>query len=82
MSKPQLSIRSARARELAHRLAQKERRTVAAVVERALEEYEARHFDKPPPEAFYGQLREHCASDIDLDEILRQHRQPHRGVDL
>ena len=43
MSEPQLSVRSAKARELAHRLANRERRTIAAVVERALEEYEQRH---------------------------------------
>ena len=39
MPTPQLSVRSAKARELLHRLAQRERRTVAAVVERALEEF-------------------------------------------
>jgi uncharacterized protein (UPF0276 family) len=35
MAEPQLSVRSARARALAHRLARRERRTVADIVERA-----------------------------------------------
>ena len=37
MPEPQLSVRSARARDLAHRLARRERTTVAEIVERALE---------------------------------------------
>lgn len=37
MVKPQLSVRSASARHLAHEFARRERRTVAEVVERALE---------------------------------------------
>lgn len=36
MGEPQLSVRSARARDLAHRLARREQRTVAEVVEGAL----------------------------------------------
>ena len=36
MAVPQRSVRSARARDLAHRLARREQRTVAEVVERAL----------------------------------------------
>lgn len=41
MAEPKLSVRSARARDLTHRLARREQRTVAEVVERALEAYEA-----------------------------------------
>ena len=37
MAKPQLSVRSASGRHLAHEFARRERRTVAEVVERALE---------------------------------------------
>ena len=48
MAEPQLSVRSARARELAHRLAKRERRTVAEVVERALEAYDTL---KPAPQS-------------------------------
>lgn len=82
MSKPQLSVRSAKARELAHRLARRERRTVATVVERALEEYEARRSNRLPAAEFYRALNQSCATDIDLDAVLDEHRQPHKGMDL
>ncbi|MGY6588622.1 MAG: type II toxin-antitoxin system VapB family antitoxin [Wenzhouxiangella sp.] len=82
MPKPQLSVRSAKARELAHRLAQRERRTVATVVERALEEYEARRSNRPPAAQFYRALTESCATDIDLDAMLEEHRRAHQGIDL
>ena len=39
MAEPQLSIRSARARTLAYRLAKKQKRTLSQVVELALEAY-------------------------------------------
>ena len=42
MAEPQLSVRSAKARDLAHRLARRERRSIADVVVRALEAYEIR----------------------------------------
>ena len=42
MAEPQLSVRSAKARDLAHRLARREHRSIADVVERALEAYEIR----------------------------------------
>jgi hypothetical protein len=42
ISEPQLSVRSAKARGLSHRLARYEHRSVAEVVERALEMYQAR----------------------------------------
>ena len=40
MAEPQLSVRSAKARDLARRLARREHRSIADVVERALEAYE------------------------------------------
>ena len=40
MAAPQLSVRSSKARDLAHRLARRENRSIAEVVERALEAYE------------------------------------------
>lgn len=82
MVKPQLSIRSAKARELAHRLAQRERRTVASVVELALEEYEARHSSRPSAADFYRDLQENCSVESDLDALLEENRKPHRGMDL
>ena len=42
MAQPQLRFRSARARDLVHELAKREGRTVAEIVERALEAYRAR----------------------------------------
>lgn len=42
MTEPQLSVRSARARALAHKLARQTRRTIARVVEEALEDYQAK----------------------------------------
>jgi hypothetical protein len=82
MVKPQLSVRSAKARELAHRLARRERRTVASIVELALEEYEARHSGKPTASDFYRTLRDECAVDSDLDALLEANRRPHKGIDL
>ena len=78
MAEPQLSVRSARARYLAHRLARRERRTVADIVERALEAYAARQTGQEPAAAFYARLSADYGSDIDLDAIIRAMRP---GVD-
>jgi hypothetical protein len=87
MAQPQLSVRSARARDLAHRLAKQERRTVAQVVEKALEAYA----DSKPGEAqswstFIDDLlvlpRDPHEKEIDLETIIREHRAPHQGIDL
>ncbi|TVS13775.1 MAG: plasmid stabilization protein [Wenzhouxiangella sp.] len=82
MTEPQLSVRSAKARELAYRLASRERRTIAAIVERALEEYEQRHSEQTPPGEFYRDLQASCSSDVDLDAVLEDHRAPHHGIKL
>src|SRR5690606_18168108 len=82
MAEPQLSVRSSRARELAHRLARRERRTVADVVERALEAYEASQTGREPAAEFYARLAKDHAADVDLEAELRQHRQVHTGPDL
>lgn len=79
MAEPQLSVRSAKARDLAHRLARRERRTVADVVERALEAYEVREAGREPVEAFYARLSTDCGTDLDLDVVIRESRQ---GPDL
>lgn len=79
---PQLSVRSAKAKEIAHRLARRERRTVAAVVERALEAYEARHAGIEPAADFYRKLQEDCATDLDLDRVINESRTPHSGIDV
>lgn len=82
MAEPQLSVRSAKARELAHRLARYERRSVAEIVERALEMYQARQHGGETPHAFYRRLERDCATDLDLDAVIRSGRSPHAGIEL
>jgi hypothetical protein len=82
MAEPQLSVRSARARDLAHRLARRERRTVADIVERALEAYEVKEAGREPAAAFYARLASEFGTDIDLDAIIRESRSRHAGPDL
>lgn len=82
MAEPQLSVRSARARDLAHRLARRENRTIADIVERALEAYEVREAGREPAARFYRRVSESFGADIDLETVIREHRQPHTGPDL
>lgn len=82
MAEPQLSVRSARARDLAHRLARRENRTIADIVERALEAYDQSRGGREPAEAFYRRLSVEFGTDIDLDAVVRQDRRPHEGPDL
>ncbi len=83
MAEPQLSVRSARARDLAHRLARREQRTVAEVVERALEASEAAQAGRETAASFYARLSQSYGTDIDLEAVLReQRRQAHRGIEL
>ncbi len=82
MPEPQLSVRSARARELAHRLAKRERRTVAEVVVRALEEYSAHQTGREPAAEFYRELNRRCATDLELEDIIQSSRRPHTGIKL
>jgi hypothetical protein len=62
---PQLSVRSAKARDLARRLARRERRSIADIVERVLEAYEIREADREPPAAFYARLMNESGADLD-----------------
>jgi ribose 1,5-bisphosphokinase PhnN len=82
MAEPQLSVRSARARDLAHRLARREQRTVAEIVERALEAYEAAQTGREPALSFYRRLGQEYGVDVDLDAVIREGRDPNRGIDL
>lgn len=82
MAEPQLSVRSAKARDLAHRLARRERRTVAEIVERALEAYECREAGREAATAFYARLSSECSSDVDLEAVIRQSRQSNFGPAL
>lgn len=81
MAEPQLSVRSAKARDLAHRLARREKRSIAEIVERALEAYEVREAGREPASAFYARLTAECGTDIDLEAAIRQGRRVHSGPD-
>ncbi|KAA0692640.1 plasmid stabilization protein [Neorhizobium sp. P12A] len=82
MVEPQLSVRSAKARDLAHRLARRENRSIAEIVERALEAYDIRETGREPASSFYRRLSEKSGTDIDLEDVIREGRQPHKGIDL
>lgn len=82
MAEPQLSVRSARARELAHRLARLENRSIADIAERALEAYEVRETGREPAADFYGRLSRSFGADIDLEAEIRAHRSAHSGLDM
>ena len=84
MPSPQLSVRSAKARSLAHRLAKKERRSISQVVERALEFY-AKSEESAKQETageFWDRMSRDYATDIDLEAVIDEHRKPHEGIDL
>lgn len=82
MAEPQLSVRSAKARDLAHRLARRENRSIADVVERALESYEVREAGREPAAIFYARMSANNGTDIDLETIIREGRQVHTGPEL
>jgi hypothetical protein len=82
MAEPQLSVRSAKARELAHRLARRQKRSIADVVERALEAYEIREVGREPASSFYARLSANYGTDVDLDAVIREVRRVHSGPDL
>lgn len=82
MAEPQLSVRSARAKEKAHRLALREKRTVAEIVERALEVYESQQAKREPASSFYDRISAEYGTDVDLEEIINEHRKPHTGIEL
>ena len=85
MAEPQLSVRSARARDLAHELAAREKRTVAQVVEQALELYK-RHAEAKTPENardFYARMRRDFGVDLDLEAVIKEGRNDRmRQIDL
>ena len=82
MAEPQLSVRSARARDLAHRLARREHRSIAEIVERALEAYEVREAGREPAVEFYRRVSSAFGTDIDLEEVIRADRTAHEGPNL
>ena len=82
MAEPQLSVRSAKARDLAHRLARRERRSIADIVERALEAYEIREAGREPAAAFYARMVDDYGSDFDLEAVIRENRKINPGPEL
>jgi hypothetical protein len=82
MAEPQLSVRSAKACDLARRLARREHRSIADVVERALEAYEIREAGREPAATFYARLTNDFGSDLDLEVIIRENRKIHPGPEL
>jgi hypothetical protein len=82
VAEPQLSVRSAKARDLAHRLARREKRSIADIVERALEAYEIREAGREPAAAFYARLSAHSGTDVDLEPVIREQRRKHAGPEL
>jgi hypothetical protein len=88
MVEPQLSVRSAKARDIAHRLARRENRSIATIVELALEAYEMREAGREPVDAFYARIASYTAKandgddEVDLTAILDDNRKPHPGMDL
>jgi hypothetical protein len=82
MAEPQLSVRSAKARDLAHRLARREQRSIADIVERALECYEVREGGRESAAAFYARLCSEFGTDIDLSAVIASAHGGHAGPDL
>lgn len=82
MAAPQLSVRSSKARDLAHKLARRENRSIAEVVERALEAYETREAGREPALSFYARINAQAATDVNLEAMILEGRVPHQGIDL
>ena len=88
MPEPQLSVRSARARDLAHQLSAREKRPIHAIVEDALNEYARKRPQKESPRAFLKRVQAIGAdvltnADIDaLQAAIDENRTPHPGLDL
>jgi hypothetical protein len=81
MTAPQLSVRSAKARDLAHELSAREKRPIHAIVEDALVAYANRQ-PKESAAAFLKRLRANAVEDIDLDALISDNRRPHEGIEF
>ena len=82
MADSRLSVRSASAKDLAYRLAQRENGSIAEIVERALELYATHQAQLEPAQSFYRRMSAEAGSDIDLETIIRAVRGPHAGPEL
>jgi hypothetical protein len=86
MTSPQLSVRSARARDLAHELSRREKRPIHAIVEDALNAY-ARSKPRESEEDFLKRVRAIGALDnaamLEVEAAIEANRKiPHRGIEL
>lgn len=70
MVTPQRSVRSSKALDLAHKLVRRENRTIADIVERALEAYEAREGGRELAAKFFSHLPSQSGTNIDFDSII------------
>jgi hypothetical protein len=88
MPAPQLSVRSARARDLAHQLSAREQRPIHAIIEDALNEYALKRPQQETPRAFLKHVQAIGAAvvtDADFDAVqasIDENRTPHHGIDL
>ena len=57
------------------RLARREHRSIADVVERALEAYEIREAGREPASVIYARLANDYGSGLDLEAVIRENRQ-------
>lgn len=85
MTAPQLSVRSKRARDLAHALSRREGRPIHAIVEEALTEYARRHPTESAA-AFLKRMRKAGSVDdaaiVEAQAAIDEHRSPHRAIEL
>jgi hypothetical protein len=82
MVEQQLSVRSTRARTLAHKLAKRERRTISQIVEMALEAY-ARPVPKPRKESgaeFWERIHRDYGVDDETHAEFEKHLEEHRKL--
>lgn len=85
MAAPQLSVRSARARDLAHELSRKEGRPIHAVVEDALTSYAASKGQIGFKE-FLAKVQSHSwpkeDGEVSLDDLIAELDAPYEGPGL
>jgi hypothetical protein len=85
MTAPQLSVRSKKARDLAHALSRREGRPIHAIVEEALSDYARRHPSEDAA-AFLKRLRANAVDDeavVEVEAAIEENRRrPHPGIDL
>lgn len=63
-------------------LAKREGLTVAEMVERALQSYEQALAGRESAAQFYARINRDCATEVDLEAIIRAGRAPHAGIEL